>query len=149
MNKRAFWRSAMLCTGVTVCVLALAGWSGAQAQTAKHAITFDDMIQMHRVGEPQISPDGKWIAYTLATPDLDANRNASNIWIVATTGGAPADISISSTPRRSVAPAPSAASARVVHIAGWLIQNGPGTSGKTVDKSKANGSAASPGMFSS
>jgi dipeptidyl aminopeptidase/acylaminoacyl peptidase len=92
MNKRAFWRSAMLCTGVTVCVLALAGWSGAQAQTAKHAITFDDMIQMHRVGEPQISPDGKWIAYTLATPDLDANRNASNIWIVATTGGAPVQL---------------------------------------------------------
>jgi dipeptidyl aminopeptidase/acylaminoacyl peptidase len=92
MKKRAFWRSAMLCVGVTVCALALAGWSAARAQTAKHAITFDDVIQMHRVGEPQISPDGKWIAYTLATPDLDANRNASNIWIVATAGGAPVQL---------------------------------------------------------
>ncbi len=44
---------------------------------------------MHRVGEPQISPDGKWVAYAVATPDMDANRNASNIWMVSTEGGAP------------------------------------------------------------
>src|SRR5260370_24398981 len=46
------------------------------------------MIKMHRVAEPQISPDGKWVAYTVATPDVDSNRNASNIWIVPTSGGA-------------------------------------------------------------
>jgi dipeptidyl aminopeptidase/acylaminoacyl peptidase len=95
MNMRAFWRSANLCVRVmlcvpgTMCALGFAGWTGVQAQTAKHPITFDDMIQMHRVSEAQISPDGKWIAYTLATPDMDANRNASNIWIVAAAGGAP------------------------------------------------------------
>jgi len=47
------------------------------------------MIKMHRVAEPQISPDGKWVAYTVATPDMDANRNVTNIWMVSTTGGAP------------------------------------------------------------
>src|SRR5579863_5452252 len=57
-------------------------------EAAKHAITFDDMIQMHRVGEAQVSPDGKWVAYTVSTPDMDANRGASNIWIVPTAGGA-------------------------------------------------------------
>jgi dipeptidyl aminopeptidase/acylaminoacyl peptidase len=70
------------------CGLISCGSIAAQAQTAKRAITFDDMIQMHRVGEPEISPDGKWIAYTLSTPDMDANRNASNLWVVATSGGA-------------------------------------------------------------
>ncbi len=59
------------------------------AQEAKHPITFDDMIQMHRVSDPKISPDGKWVAYVVATPDMDANRNASNLWIVSTSGGAP------------------------------------------------------------
>ncbi|MGH9560708.1 MAG: TolB family protein, partial [Terracidiphilus sp.] len=39
------------------------------------------------VGEPQISPDARWIAYTVTTPDVDANRNASNIWIVSASGG--------------------------------------------------------------
>jgi dipeptidyl aminopeptidase/acylaminoacyl peptidase len=61
---------------------------GARAQELpKHAITFSDLIRMHRVGEAQVSPDGKWVAYTVSTPDLDANRNASNIWIVPAGGG--------------------------------------------------------------
>ena len=45
------------------------------------------MIQMHRVSDPKISPDGKWVAFAAATPDMSANRNASNIWIVSTGGG--------------------------------------------------------------
>ena len=61
----------------------------AAQEATKHAITFDDMIKMHRIAEPQISPDGKWVAYTMSTPDMDANRGVSNIWIVSTTGGAP------------------------------------------------------------
>jgi dipeptidyl aminopeptidase/acylaminoacyl peptidase len=55
---------------------------------AKHSITFADMIGMHRVAEPQVSPDGKWVAYTVTTPDMEANRGASNIWMVETAGGA-------------------------------------------------------------
>jgi dipeptidyl aminopeptidase/acylaminoacyl peptidase len=59
---------------------------------AKHPITFDDLIKLHRIAEPQISPDGKWIAYTLSTPDMDANRGVSNIWLVSTAGGAPSQL---------------------------------------------------------
>src|SRR5258706_6886851 len=69
------------------CALVLSGMGGVWAQE-KHAITFDDMIKLHRVSEPQVSPDGKWVVYTVATPDMEANRNASNIWIVPTAGGA-------------------------------------------------------------
>jgi dipeptidyl aminopeptidase/acylaminoacyl peptidase len=69
-------------------------WSGAclatcaQDAATKRPITFDDLRSMHRVASPTISPDGKWIAYSVATPDMDANRNASNIWIVPAAGGA-------------------------------------------------------------
>jgi dipeptidyl aminopeptidase/acylaminoacyl peptidase len=59
----------------------------AHAQT-KHAMTFDDLISMQRVSDPHISPDGKWVAFTLATPDREANRNASNIWLIPAAGGA-------------------------------------------------------------
>ena len=80
-------RAALCCSFFIVALVA--GPSGARAQeTGKHAITFDDMIQMHRVGEAQVSPDGRWVAYTVSTPDMDANRGASNIWIVPSTGGA-------------------------------------------------------------
>jgi dipeptidyl aminopeptidase/acylaminoacyl peptidase len=68
---------------------AICGISPTFAQdTSKHAIAFQDLIHMHRVGEPQISPDGKWVAYTVSTPDLDANRSSSNIWLVPVAGGA-------------------------------------------------------------
>jgi Tol biopolymer transport system component len=63
-------------------------FSAAAQETAKHAITFDDMIKLHRVAEPQVSRDGKWVAYTVSTPDIDANRGVSNIWVVPTAGGA-------------------------------------------------------------
>ena len=82
--------SKALCRGVLAgaTLMALQGVTFAQTP-GKHAITFDDLIRMHRVSEAQVSPDGQWVAYTVATPDMDANRNASNVWIVATTGGAP------------------------------------------------------------
>jgi dipeptidyl aminopeptidase/acylaminoacyl peptidase len=53
-------------------------------------MTFDDLIAMQRVGEPQISPDGRFVAYTVGTPEMGANRIAHNIWVVPTSaGGAP------------------------------------------------------------
>jgi dipeptidyl aminopeptidase/acylaminoacyl peptidase len=85
--KRIFLRSSLAGGLLLAC-----GFAIAAQQAAKHPITFDDMIKMHRIAEPQISPDGKWVAYTVATPDMDANRNVTNIWIVPTTGGAPAQL---------------------------------------------------------
>jgi len=75
-------------------ILLLAGlWSNSTArQTGKHAITFDDLIRMRRVAEAAISPDGKWVAYSVAIVDMEANRSNRNIWIVPSGGGAPAQL---------------------------------------------------------
>ncbi len=66
----------------------------------KRAITFQDLIAMHRLSDPQISPDGKWIAYSVSTPDLDANRSVRNIWIVSTAGGEPRQLTRGGTDMR-------------------------------------------------
>jgi len=67
--------------------------STASAQTAaKHPMTFDDLIKLHRISSMDVSRDGKWVAFAAATPDQDANRNVSNIWIVSTTGDAPLQV---------------------------------------------------------
>ena len=59
----------------------------ANAQTSgKRAITVKDLLSLHRISDPQISPDGRSIAYTAATPDLSADRIASNIWMVPASG---------------------------------------------------------------
>jgi len=60
----------------------------ARAQEAvKPAITFDDLIAMHRLAEVEISADGKRVVYTVATPDIEANRNATNLWMAPAAGG--------------------------------------------------------------
>ena len=79
---------AILRCGFVSALLVTVGLSTFAQDSSKHPITFTDMIGMHRVAEPEISRDGKWVAYAVATPDMDANRGASNIWIVSTAGGA-------------------------------------------------------------
>ena len=79
-----------LAAWIVAAAIAAAAPVSLQAQEQrKRAITFQDLIAMHRLSEPQISPDGKWIAYAVATPDLAANRSVRNIWIVAAAGGEP------------------------------------------------------------
>lgn len=50
---------------------------------------FDDLARVQRVGGFSVSPDGRWIAYAVATPDVAANRSLGAIWLVRTAGGAP------------------------------------------------------------
>lgn len=47
----------------------------------KRAITFEDFIALKAVSDPQLSPDGKWVAYTVSTPSLQDNRNVARIWV--------------------------------------------------------------------
>jgi dipeptidyl aminopeptidase/acylaminoacyl peptidase len=54
---------------------------------AKHPFTFEDMMKLKRVGEPVVSPDGKWVIFSVVDVDLDANTKTPHIWIVPTAGG--------------------------------------------------------------
>ena len=67
-------------------VLAFASPVAAQTP-AKRPMTVNDLQSIQRVSEPQISPDGRWVAYTVGTPDLPANRVVTEVWIVPTDGG--------------------------------------------------------------
>jgi dipeptidyl aminopeptidase/acylaminoacyl peptidase len=79
------------CTGLLLTLLMLACLSSAQTP-AKHPMSFDDMIKLHRISGVTVSRDGKWVAYAAATPDLDANRNVSNVFVVSTAGGDPLQV---------------------------------------------------------
>ena len=60
---------------------------------AKHPFTFDDMMKLKRVGDPQVSPDGKWVIFSVMDVDLEANTKTPHIWIVPlsqTAGSSPA-----------------------------------------------------------
>jgi dipeptidyl aminopeptidase/acylaminoacyl peptidase len=79
-------------TGRAAILAMLFAWLASAQAPQHHPITFKDMISMHRVSDPEISPDGKWVAYTVVTPDLEANRNSSDVWVVAAAGGAPTQL---------------------------------------------------------
>jgi Tol biopolymer transport system component len=54
---------------------------------SKHPFTFEDMMQLKRIGEPIVSPDGKWVAFSAVDVNLDANTKTSHLWIVPVSGG--------------------------------------------------------------
>jgi dipeptidyl aminopeptidase/acylaminoacyl peptidase len=49
-------------------------------------LTPDDFYNTQTISEPQISPDGKWVAYVVSTNDRDADEARSAIWMVSWDG---------------------------------------------------------------
>src|SRR5947208_8860579 len=54
--------------------------------TRPHPFGVHDMVRMQRVGEPQPSPDGKWIVFTVRSWDPEANKTTTNLWLAASDG---------------------------------------------------------------
>lgn len=71
--------------------LSVAGFlSPMQAQ--KKPFDVDALLKLNRISEPQASPDGKWVVYTVTTIDLEQNTKPKQVWIVALEGGQPRQI---------------------------------------------------------
>lgn len=49
-------------------------------------IELEDLFRIKRVSDPQLSPDGEWIAYVITEVDKQANRTNSDIWIMTSAG---------------------------------------------------------------
>jgi dipeptidyl aminopeptidase/acylaminoacyl peptidase len=58
----------------------------ASGQPAKRAITLDDLAKFKSVGDPQRSPDGKWVAYVVGSIDLEKDKRDSDLWMVSWDG---------------------------------------------------------------
>ena len=61
-------------------ILALA--NALPAQTARRPLKLDDMMSFRNVSDPQISPDGQWVAYTVGTTNAKEDKSNSHIWMV-------------------------------------------------------------------
>ena len=76
-------------------ILLAAGLALGQDQSAlKPAATprnlaVDDFFRIRMVDEPQISPDGRWVAYTVTTSNLEEDAAMDRIWMVPAAGGEP------------------------------------------------------------
>src|SRR3954451_22926295 len=45
-------------------------------------MTATDMHMMHRLGAPEVSPDGKWAVFTISTTDLDKNKRVNTLYLL-------------------------------------------------------------------
>lgn len=52
----------------------------------KRPLAFEDMFEMGRVSDPQISPDGNWIVYSITHYSVEKNSGNSDIYLVSTDG---------------------------------------------------------------
>ena len=57
------------------------------AAQQKHALGIDEYITLPDVGDPQVSPDGRLVAFTISTPSLQDNRSLTRIWLVRVSNG--------------------------------------------------------------
>ncbi len=62
---------------------------GALSAAGKAPFTFDAMMRLQRIDDPQLSPDGKMVAFTVQSMDLPSNTKPVQIYTVAVDGGAP------------------------------------------------------------
>lgn len=71
---------------VSALVLALSIVSLFAAEPAKRPLSVDDMSKMRDVSDPQVSPDGKWIAYVVGTTDAEKDKRDNDLWMTSWDG---------------------------------------------------------------
>jgi Tol biopolymer transport system component len=50
-------------------------------ENGKHVPTIDELLELPELSDPQISPDGEYVAYVVRTPDWEQNEYVSQIWL--------------------------------------------------------------------
>ncbi len=63
------------------------GGSAQSSPLSPRPITIDDYFQIQAVHDPQLSPDGTWVAYAVDQATLKTDKNETRIWMVPSIGG--------------------------------------------------------------
>lgn len=86
-------KSLRFAASAAVLSLALFGTAHAQATAQKPRVfTAKDMASLDRLSDPRVSPDGRYVLYSVRTMDYPANKASMSLWI--------ADLKAKIAPRR-------------------------------------------------
>jgi dipeptidyl aminopeptidase/acylaminoacyl peptidase len=90
-------------TFIAILGMALAAsFLAAAGQHAKRPIQLEDFACLKTVRDPQRSPDGQWVAYSVSTIDLEKDKRNTDIWMVNWIGGE--EIRMTSSPESESQP---------------------------------------------
>jgi dipeptidyl aminopeptidase/acylaminoacyl peptidase len=70
----------------TAVILIAATYSWSQDESGSGYISAEDLLALKSVSDPQVSPDGKWVAYTVERADVEADESSTQIFMVASDG---------------------------------------------------------------
>jgi len=76
-------------TGLVTTVLAVTCVGSANAAESPTLLTHANLWLMKRVGAPVVSPDGRWVVFSVTEPSYDKTQTRSDLWIRATDGQSP------------------------------------------------------------
>ena len=66
------------------CVAGFACAAQSRAPEPTLSFTVQDMVRMERISEVAVAPDGKRVAYTQRTTDMEANKGRTSVWLLDT-----------------------------------------------------------------
>lgn len=83
MNVCQMRRKLLRLISATLLCMALSDGLTSTAESGeRRPIALDDLHRVAQVSDPQISPDGSWVVYTVQTTDTKADKAVSHIWKV-------------------------------------------------------------------
>lgn len=87
--RRRRGAAAIALRGLLLAASSLALSRAVPAQGGGRPLAIEDFYRLKTVGSPEISPDGRWVAYTVSTRIEATNTEQGEVWLVATEGAAP------------------------------------------------------------
>jgi dipeptidyl aminopeptidase/acylaminoacyl peptidase len=81
----------LLATGLVVA----AQTTPATPEAPRH-LEVDDILRLREPSDPQLSPDGRWLAYVVTRQDIEKDTSPTRIWMVPTEGGEPVPLTAES-----------------------------------------------------
>ncbi len=94
-------RSSFVVPAFVVAGLSLA-LPGQPAEAAKRPIVLDDLSRLREVADPQRSPEGAWVAYTVRAIDAEKDKRDTDIWMARWDGSA--EVRVTSSPEDESTP---------------------------------------------
>lgn len=76
----------ILIAGLTTLALATLSLAAGAEAAEPRRLTSDDIFKERVVAQPALSPDGKWVAYTVSAMDRAADKTFTHVWMVSVDG---------------------------------------------------------------
>jgi dipeptidyl aminopeptidase/acylaminoacyl peptidase len=79
----------------------VSGFSQTVSAQTRRPLEPSDIFALKTVSDPRISPDGAWVAYTVSSLDRKEDNSDTDVYMMATAGGAPIRLTSSKKPETS------------------------------------------------